>query len=858
METSVSERALVLVDSRQDTNAAAQALRAEGFITELCAGVTELLEAMQRGAGFALVSDNGLDGSDTQPLKDWLARQPEWSDFPFILLTQRGTGPEPGGAMRFLPVLGNVTFLETPFLATTLISLAQSALRGRRRQYEARARLEQLREQGQVLETLNRTGADLAALLVRDEAVQRVTDAGVEITGAEFGAFFHNVIDERGESYMLYTLSGVDRSAFERFPMPRATQVFKPTFEGSAVIRSDDITRDPRYGHNAPHKGMPEGHLPVCSYLAVPVMSRTGEVAGGLFFGHSKPGQFTERHEMMITGLAGQAAIALDNAGLFLAAQRELDRRRETERALQASNNRFRAAIDAVQGTLWTTDPDGRMVGDQPGWQALTGQTPEEYLNGGWAAVVHPDDLGPTTEAWRRAVEARRTFMFESRVRRHDGSWRNYAIRAVPILDDEGGVIQWVGIHTDITAQRAAENALITLNATLESRVRAEVAEREEAQSQLRQAQKMDAIGQLTGGIAHDFNNLLTPIVGSLDMLRLRLKEDERAQRTINMALQATARATTLVQRLLAFARRQDLQPRAVDVGTLLAGMEELLSRSLGAQIGVEVEAAPELPAAQVDPNQLELAVLNLALNGRDAMPEGGTIRIVTDQMVLDASDRDLAAGRYVRITVSDNGAGMDEEVLQRATEPFFSTKGLGKGTGLGVSMVHGLAAQSGGALRLASKPGEGTRAEIWLPAAAAPEAVTLPPPPPPSVSHDGGTVLLVDDEDIVRTGTAEMLGDFGYTVLQAASGAEALAMLRAQGGEVDVLVTDFLMPGMNGAMLAQEAHQIHPELPVLLITGYSTLAEGPGAHLPRLNKPFRQSSLANQIARLMKRNVTV
>jgi len=862
-----SERALILAPHGRDADVAAGMLAEAGIAALKCAGLPQLVAELDSGTGFLVLTEEALRTENLNPLSAWLGSQPEWSDLPIVLLTARGGGLELNpGAARLLKILGNVTFLERPFHPTTFVSLAEAALRGRRRQYEARARLEalrqseahyraaleQLHQESQALETLNRTGVELAAVFDRNEAVQRVTDAAVELTGAQFGAFFQNVIDDKGESYMLYTLSGVDRAHFERFPMPRATAVFAPTFVGAGIVRSDDITQDERYGQNKPHHGMPEGHLPVRSYLAVPVKSRNGDVIGGLFFGHAEPAMFDQRHERLIAGIAGQAAVAIENAELFLAAERELEVRRRTDIELQASNDRFRAAIDAVQGILWTNDAEGKMEGEQPGWSALTGQSYEEYRGYGWASVVHPDDAAPTVQAWQRAVEDRRTFVFEHRLRRHDGVWRNYAIRAVPIFDAEGAITEWVGIHSDITAQRAAEAALLKLNSTLEERVAAEVAEREQAESQLRQAQKMDAIGQLTGGVAHDFNNLLTPILGSLDMLRQRLQGDAKTQRTIAIALQATARASTLVQRLLAFARRQDLQPRPVDISALLRGMDELISRSLGGQISVEVTSPGGLPAAQVDPNQLELAILNLAINARDAMPQGGTVRIAARQMVVEQDTGDLAAGAYIAISVSDEGIGMDQETLRRATEPFFSTKGLGKGTGLGVSMVHGLAAQSGGALRLTSAPNQGTIAEIWLPVSAANLESAAPAAAEPQVNHPGGTILLVDDEELVRTGTAEMLEEVGYRVIQAGSGAEALVILAKDGERFDAMVSDFLMPGMNGASLAHEARALVPDLPVLLITGYSNVAEGLGAELPRLTKPFRQAELTAHIARLV------
>jgi signal transduction histidine kinase/CheY-like chemotaxis protein len=380
----------------------------------------------------------------------------------------------------------------------------------------------------------------------------------------------------------------------------------------------------------------------------------------------------------------------------------------------------------------------------------------------------------------------------------------------------------------------------------------ADITTRKEADAQLAQAQKMDAIGQLTGGVAHDFNNLLTPIVGSLDLVRRRHKDDERTQRMVGGAMQAAERAATLTQRLLAFARRQALQPKAVDVGALIEGLVDLIRRSLGPTIKVVIESAADLPSARVDPNQLELALLNLAINARDAMPGGGQLTITVGGATVD--DRNaigLSAGRYVRILASDTGIGMDKATLARATEPFFSTKGVGKGTGLGLSMIHGLAAQSGGTLTLASEPGRGTRVELWLPATQEEPAEVADHHNEPVTARRAAKILLVDDEDIVRFATADMLRDIGYQVVEAASGSQALAAIRG-GVDVDLLVTDYLMPGITGAALITELRATGHTLPALLITGYAaTGADVPG-DVPRLAKPFRQVDLAARVDALL------
>jgi signal transduction histidine kinase/CheY-like chemotaxis protein len=395
-----------------------------------------------------------------------------------------------------------------------------------------------------------------------------------------------------------------------------------------------------------------------------------------------------------------------------------------------------------------------------------------------------------------------------------------------------------------------SEERLRMANETLEARVEERTRDHELALAKLHEAQKLETLGQLTGGVAHDFNNLLTPVIGNLDLLRRRLTPTDPSQRLIDAGMQAASRAATLVQRLLAFARRQDLSVRSVNVGALLEGMSDLIRRSLDPAIEVQISHSADLPPARVDPNQLELAILNLAINARDAMPRGGTLHIEADSVTSEGGGG-LQAGDYVRIAVRDNGTGMDRQTLARAIEPFFSTKGVGKGTGLGLSMVHGLAAQLGGVLNIRSRPGEGTTAEIWLPEA--PEAASsqdLEARPLVGAPRQA-TILLVDDEELVRVATADMLGDLGYEVIEANSGAEALRLLRL-GDEPDLMITDYLMPGMNGVQLIENARAIAPAMQVMLITGYSTVAEGPGASVARLAKPFRQSDLAALVADLL------
>ncbi len=383
------------------------------------------------------------------------------------------------------------------------------------------------------------------------------------------------------------------------------------------------------------------------------------------------------------------------------------------------------------------------------------------------------------------------------------------------------------------------------------SQLLAQIAERARTEEQLRHMQKIESIGELTGGVAHDFNNLLTAVMGNLELLRKRLPANPSTDRLIEGALQGAQRGAALTQRLLAFARRQALEPKPVDLAALVQGMSDLLRRSIGPTVEITIDLSDGLPAALADANQIELALLNLAVNARDAMPDGGTVSISLD-IAESRESRDLAAGRYLRLAVADTGVGMDEATLQRAIEPFFSTKEVGKGTGLGLSMIHGLAQQLKGALRLSSAPGRGTRAELWLPVAAgAAAAVVAAPAAAEKNGKRGVTVLFVDDDFLIRLSTVALLEDLGHTVINVGSGAEALDVLNGER-KVDMVITDYAMPGMTGTQLATAVRSLKPDLPILLATGYAELPASTKLELPRLSKPYRQRELAEQIDTLL------
>jgi signal transduction histidine kinase len=389
------------------------------------------------------------------------------------------------------------------------------------------------------------------------------------------------------------------------------------------------------------------------------------------------------------------------------------------------------------------------------------------------------------------------------------------------------------------TAELAASNA----------KLQKQISIQRETEEALLQSQKMEAIGQLTGGVAHDFNNLLTPIIGGLDILQRKGVGGERERRLIAAALTSAERAKALVQRLLAFARRQPLQPCAVDVGELLEGLVGLVTTTSSSPIRVILEIADDTPAAHADVNQLEMAILNLSVNARDAMPEGGDLTITARGETIGSGHPTLKPGNYARISVADTGIGMDKATLARAVEPFFSTKGVGQGTGLGLSMVHGLASQLGGALALSSTLGEGVVADLWLPVSR--DVVQLARQRSDVVASEPapGTALLVDDEDLPRASTAEMLKELGYEVVEACSALEALALFDA-GQSFDLLLTDHIMPGMSGADLVRRLRPEHPDLRALIISGFADV-DGIAQDLPRLMKPFRHNDLANSLAAL-------
>jgi PAS domain S-box-containing protein len=515
--------------------------------------------------------------------------------------------------------------------------------------------------------------------------------------------------------------------------------------------------------------------------------------------------------------------------------------------ALPESEERFGLVAESAPAMLWMGDPNGKCLYLNRLQREFWGVAANEVPTFDWNRTLHPDDVEALGAPFIQGMRTRTGFTVEARYRRaSDGLWRILKTTAQPRFSAEGAFLGMIGVNVDVSEQRAAEEQLRALNETLEARVAEEINVRQQTEAALHQAQKMESIGQLTGGIAHDFNNLLMAVMGSLELLQKRLPDDPQLTRLIDNAMEGARRGSALTSRMLSFARRQDLRIAAVDIPALFGGMADLLQSSLGSMIAIETAFPADLPPVLVDPAQLETALINIAVNARDALHDSGTITITASEASV-TRESGLEPGHYVRLAITDTGEGMDEATLSRAREPFFTTKGVGRGTGLGLSMVHGLAQQSGGRLVLRSTPGEGTTAEIWLPVATADRPAAVPEAPQPAPGREEVrplVVMAVDDDALVRMNTVAMLEDLGHTVVEAHSGHDALEKFEHAG--VDVVITDHAMPLMSGTQLAAALHARRPDLPIVLATGYAELPDGADPGLPRLAKPFTQAQLAS------------
>jgi PAS domain S-box-containing protein len=514
----------------------------------------------------------------------------------------------------------------------------------------------------------------------------------------------------------------------------------------------------------------------------------------------------------------------------------------ETEghvRALQQSEQRFRSLVTASAQIVWWTDAEGNMTEPLPSWQAYTGATFEEIRGAGWTGALHPDDAANALRVWKEAVQNQSFYETEYRIRRHDGQYRWFVARGVPILDRDGTTREWVGTCTDITKRRDTEETL------------------RKKEMELQSAQRLDAVGRLAGGIAHDFNNLLTAILGPAELATAQLPEGHPVRDDLHDIRVAARRASDLTRKLLAFGRQQVMAPVVLDVNEAVRSASQLLSRVIGELVRLEVTLNAAAATVKVDRTHFEQIIVNLAVNARDAMPEGGRLTIETHDAEIDASmadkHHDLTPGRYVLVAVSDTGTGIDAETQKQIFEPFFTTKGQEKGTGLGLSTVYGIIRQSRGHIYVYSEVGQGTTFKIYLPyvdAAASDEAPL--PTRDADLPRGSETILLTEDEASIRALGSRMLTQLGYTVLPAANGTEATQLAASHGGDIHLLLSDVVMPGMNGIELWERLRLERPALPALFVSGWASEAvvnhgilDG---QVPFLQKPFSVHQLAAKV----------
>ena len=670
-------RVLILAPVGRDAALTRSFLNRAGVESLGCSNLDDLQRNLFEGAGAAVITEEALIGRDTSGLVEWVAQQPSWSDFPFIVLLEPGASAEAVSQERdALQQSGNLTLLERPVGAATLVSAVRAALRARGRQYEV--------------------------------------------------------------------------------------------------------------------------------------------------------------HDALV--------------------------------ALTVSERRYRTLAEALPQLVWTSGPDGQRDYFSRQWLEYTGVPEEEQLGLAWLdKVVHPEDRERIRERWMASVKGQDEYDAELRIRRADGQYCWFKARGTPVRDG-GRIVRWFGTCTDITDIVEARETLTRSREELERRVAertrslaaanerlaAESAERQRTEEALRQSQKLEAIGQLTSGVAHDFNNLLTDVLGNLELLERRLKS-EGSLRRLRSARAAAERGAQLTHQLLAFSRKQHLAPTALDLNRLVSDASDLLFRTIGATVRIETVLTEGLWPALVDHTQIELVLLNLAINARDAMPAGGRVTIRTANISRSDAPPELRPGDYVLISVADSGEGMTEEVRSKAVEPFFTTKEMGKGSGLGLSMVHGVATQSGGGLRIDSRVGRGTTVNVYLPRSRRPSATARERDTPLATVHKGATILVVDDDPGVREVAVSSLESFGYRLLAAENGLAALDVLKGTE-RVDLLLVDMAMPGMNGVEVIRRARERHPGLRALLVSGYADIAAfSPAEDDPVLQKPYRLAQLADSVAEALR-----
>jgi PAS domain S-box-containing protein len=795
--TTLSERALILAPLGRDARIAATILREAGLSAHICGSLPDLIVQLDAGAALVVVTEEALATTDLAPLSAWLNDQQEWSDLPFVLLTTGGGGLERNpSARRFLDVLGNVAFLERPFHPTTLVSLVRSALRGRRRQYEARARLEALRESETRFRTLFEN-----------------IDEGfcvIEFLDGPHGPSSDYVHVQANPAY--------------------ATHAGIPDVVGQKVR---DMVPDEADGWVELYRGVLE--------TGDPIRFERELVA-------------TRRH-LELAAFRVEPASRRQVAVIF----RDITARKRAELALRELNETLERRVaealaerkllaDIVEGTdafVQVVDLDYR-------WLAINRAAASEFERifgirprAGQCMLdllAHlPEHQGDVKAVWSRALAGEEfteiaSFGDPTRDR------RCYEMKFNTLRDKDGVRIGAYQFVYDVTERLAAQDRLT------------------KAEEALRQSQKMEAVGQLTGGVAHDFNNLLTIIKSSTDLLRGRNIPDERRRRYMDAISDTVDRASKLTGQLLAFARRQALKPEVFDAGERIQAITEMLRTVVGARVDIVTDLGRERCLVEADLSQFETALVNMVVNARDAMNGEGrlTIRIAEEDGRPGVRGQSGSPGRFVAVSLTDTGSGIPPDKLPHIFEPFYTTKEVGKGTGLGLSQVYGFARQSGGDVVVESEVGRGTTFTLYLPrsdrmAVGAPSDARGSPT---LASGHGRRVLVVEDNAEVGTFSTQLLQDLGYETTWAANAEEALSILSEADG-FDAVFSDVVMPGMNGVELGREIRRLYPSLPVVLTSGYSEVLAQESRHgFELLHKPYAAEDLSRMLRRVVRKSL--
>jgi PAS domain S-box-containing protein len=801
---------LVCAPFGRDAESVAELLAKESYEVVVCADVVAIARALDERVGAILVTEESLAG-ELEPIRAALAAQPAWSDIPFVLLKAQRSTRTPSGApipSRLTEVVGNTVVLERPLGVASLISAVASAMRARQRQFEMRDRLSEL----------DRARRGLA----ESEAQLRLATDAAEIGFWDLDPINDKLYWPSRVKAMFGIFSDVDISMADFYAGVHPDDIAATS---SAFAAAADPERRALYDVEYRTIGKED--------RAIRWVAAKGR------------GIFEEQGRCV--RLIGTAI--------------DISEKKASELVLRENEEQLRLAMEAGGQGAWKLDLTKLKLEASPQCRIVFGVGQNDafdYLD--LQRTIHPEDLPRMQAAVERAIATRSTYDIEYRVIRSDRSEGWVHIRGQPEYAIDGSPLRMFGVSADITSRKRNELELILLNETLEQRVSERTNKLMEAEAALRQSQKMEAVGQLTGGIAHDFNNMLTGVIGGLDILKRRIASGRLndLDRFMDAASASAQRAAALTARLLAFSRRQSLDAHPLDINALAASMEDLLARTVNENIALKIVPGEGSPHAIADPNQLENALLNLAINARDAMPDGGQLTVEVSTVALDeayaAAKPDLIPGSYVVIAVSDSGVGMPPDMIDKVFEPFFTTKPIGEGTGLGLSMVYGFARQSGGQVRIHSRPGEGTSVKLYLPASDR-ASETDDQAKAAVVEGKGQTVLVVEDDPSVRLLVCDVLAELRYTTIEAGDAAQAIPILKS-ARSIDLLVSDVGLPGMNGRQLAELAREHRPNLPILFVTGYAENAAIRagflGTNMAMITKPFAIDSLAAKIDEMM------